>query len=337
MIGTSISNITNYEVNQASQTVLNIKNMIANEEASFASSAYEVGDYLRQDSTFYKVTSDISVGDPLVIDGNIKETTVGYELQHRNDTYKIVSWSSGTDEEIVALVEAADNGLVDLYEDAGWRVGDTRTVHLSAMSATGVGESHVAQDVEFVLMHHGDMNLASATASGRIKCSFVVGMKNLLANGTTGEYGYMESTNTNSNGWHGCKRRIWCNNTFRSAIPSTLRSIFKQFTHSVATTYGNTSGVTLSTDYFSLPTEKNVFGIKTRCTQDEFNAADNFQFEWYMTATNRIKKVGSSEYTNHWWECSPYYNYGMFCAVSNSSANYYNASSVYGISPFGVI
>ena len=338
MIGTSISNITNYEVNQASQTVLNIKNMIANEEASFASSAYEVGDYLREDSTFYKVTSDISVNDPLVVDGNIKETTVGYELQHRNDTYKIVSWSSGTDEEIVALVEAADNGLVDLYEDAGWRVGDTRTVNLSAMSATGVGESHVAQDVEFVLMHHGDMNLAEATASGRTTCSFIVGMKNFLANGTAPKGGYMESTSTNANGWNGCKRRTWCNNVFREALPSTLKPIFKQFTHRVASRGGtNSSGVTLSTDCFSLPTEKNVFGVRSSCTQDEFNATDNFQFEWYQTAANRVKRAGSDTYG--WWECSPDYKYpGYFCFVDRGGyAEYNSATYVYGIAPFGVI
>ena len=339
MIGTSISNITNYEVAKASNTVNSIKNMIANEEASFASSAYEVRDYLRQDSTFYKVTSEISVNDPLVVDGNIKETTVGIELQHRNDTYKMVSWSEGTDEEIIALVEAADNGLIDLYEDAGWRVGDTRTVSLSAMSTTGVGESHVAQDVEFVLMHHGDMDLASATASGRTKCSFVVGMKDVLAKGTTRESGYMESTDINTNGWDGCKRRTWCNNVFREALPTNLKAIFKQFTHNVARRYGNSSGVILSTDWFSLPTEENVFGVKTYCTQDEFDAADNFQFEWYQTAANRVKKAGSDGSASAWWECSPCYNdVGFFCYVNTSgSASYSRASYVSGIAPFGVI
>ena len=314
--------------------------MIAPSESSISTKTYESGDYLRQNSTFYKVTSDISIGDPLVVDGNIQQTTVGYELQHRNDTLKLVSWSSGTDEEIVALVEAADNGLVDLYNDAGWRVGDTRTVSLSAMLATGVGESHVAQDVEFVLMHHGDMNLSTATASGRTKCSFVVGMKNMLANGTTREGGYMESTNTNANGWNGCIRKSWCNNIFREALPATLKAIFKQFTHRVASRGGtNSSGVTLSTDYFSLPTEKNVFGAKSYCTQDEFNAADNFQFEWYKTAANRIKKAGSDGSAYFWWECSPsYYTSGNFCAVNyNSGANSDSASYPNGIAPFGVI
>ena len=66
---------------------------------------------------------------------------------------KIVTWAGGTDEEIVKMVAAADAGLINLSDY--WVVGDTRTVQLSAMSATGVGESHEAQEVDLVLMHAG--------------------------------------------------------------------------------------------------------------------------------------------------------------------------------------
>lgn len=69
---------------------------------------------------------------------------------------KIVTWADGTDEEIVAMVEAADKGEINLADH--WKVGDERVVHLSAMAATEVEESHVAQDVVFVLMHMGDIN-----------------------------------------------------------------------------------------------------------------------------------------------------------------------------------
>ena len=87
---------------------------------------------------------------------------------------KIVTWAGGTDKEIVAMVEAADQGVINLSDY--WAVGDIRTVQLSAMSATGVGESHVAQQVDLVLLHAGGYDLNAAVASGRTKCSFVVGL-----------------------------------------------------------------------------------------------------------------------------------------------------------------
>ena len=52
----------------------------------------------------------------------------------------LVTWAGGTDEEIVKMVQLADEGKINLSDY--WAVGDTRTVQLSAMSATGVGESH---------------------------------------------------------------------------------------------------------------------------------------------------------------------------------------------------
>ena len=141
-----------------------------------------------------------------------------YELFGR-PSVKTVTWADGTDEEIVAMVNAADKGEINLADY--WHVGDERQVILSAMEATGVGESHVEQTVTYVLMNAGGKTLANATLSGRTDCSFIVGMKNGLANG-----GYMNSSNTNSVGWEACARRTWCNDVFRKAIPSTLRVIF---------------------------------------------------------------------------------------------------------------
>ena len=90
----------------------------------------------------------------------------------------IVTWANGTDAEIVAMVQAADNGVISLADY--WSVNNERIVHLSAMSATNVGESHVAQDVTLVLMNAGGKTLTTATASGRTVCSFIVGMKDCL-------------------------------------------------------------------------------------------------------------------------------------------------------------
>ena len=241
-----------------------------------------------------------------------------------------ISWANGTDAQIAEMVAAADAGKINLSDY--WSVGDTRTVQLSAMSATGVDESHNAQTVELVLMHAGGYDLNSAVASGRSKCSFIVGMKNCLATG-----GYMNSSETNSGSWDGSARRTWCNNVFKAAMPSTLLPIFKQFKTITAESY---NGMTLKTsvDWFALPAEKEVSGGSAgHSNPTEFNAL--FQFDWYKTASNRIKKHGMTGSSNLWWERSPYYDgSGGFCCVHISGSAYVNAASnTFGLTPFGCI
>ena len=243
-------------------------------------------------------------------------------------SFDTVSWADGTDEQIVAMVEAADNGEINLADY--WAVGDERQVTLSAMEATGVGESHVEQTVTFVLMNAGGKTLANPTASGRSECSFIVGMKNGLA-----ENGYMNSSDTNSGGWEASARRTWCNDVFRNAFPSTLRDIFKQ--HLNVTASGASSGTTTSTDYFALPAEKEVFGSNSYANSTAESGLS--QFEYYKTAANRIKKQGDNGSANNWWERSPYSgNSRYFCFVDfDGSAYDYTASYTLLLAPFGVI
>lgn len=244
-----------------------------------------------------------------------------------------ITWADGTDEEIVAMIEAADRGEINLSDY--WTVGDARAVNLSAMAATGVGESHSAQTVEFVLMHVGGYELNEATPDGRTTCSFIVGMRNCL-----NETGYMNSSNTNSGSWNDSARRAWCNSVFYNAIPSTLRSIFKQFKVITAKTYNGTALQT-SVDYFTLPAAKEVCGGETATSAGkgttynsnlaEFNTL--FQYDWYKTTSRRTKTVNGA---NHiWWERSPVYNSsGNFC-LSNTYGGV--ASTASGISPVGCI
>lgn len=245
------------------------------------------------------------------------------------DPFELVTWAGGTDAQIVAMVEAADAGLIDLSDY--WAVGDERSVSLSAMEATGVGESHAAQTVKLVLMDTTctGFTLASATASGRTKPSFIVGMKNSLA-----ERGYMNSRAINSNGWSGSARRTWCNNVFHQAVPTALRSAFKQFKWKQGKGDNATSGLLETTDYFALAPEKAVFGSVDSAQSDE--AALYSQWEWYKTASNRIKKLGETGSDGYWWECSAF-SVG-FCMVSSSgSTSYGGAREACGLAPFGCI
>lgn len=241
---------------------------------------------------------------------------------------KIVTWANGSDQEIADMVTAAYSGLINL--SSYWAVGDERHVHLSAMAATGVGESHVAQDVTMVLMNVGGKTLSAGGV-----CKFIVGLKNGLANGTSGEFGYMNSGNTNTGGWNGSARRTWCNNVFYNALPATIKAIFKQHKNTTADGSGTTTAE--SADYFALPAEKEIFGNNTYANGSA--EATLTQFEYYKIAANRIKKQGDSEAASVWWERSPYSgSSSYFCFVNSSGgANNHNASVSYLLSPFGCI
>lgn len=239
----------------------------------------------------------------------------------RVQTLKIVSWADGTDEEVAAMVAAADAGKIDLSDY--WKAGDKRTVHLSAMPATGVGESHAAQSVQFVLTDPGHYTLANGK-----KCNFVV-----LQNDSLSEYGYMNNSDTNSGGWNRCARRTWCNETYRNAIPASLRGIFKQFKTRAAN--GPGSGVTESTDWFSLFSEKEVFGRVTHANSSA--ESRNSQLTWFKTSSNRIKRVNGR--ADYWWERSPYSGHSnSFCDVTyRGTADRWNAYGTVGLAPFGCI
>ena len=249
----------------------------------------------------------------------------------------LVTWAGGTDEEIVKMVEAADRGEINLSDY--WAVGDTRTVQLSAMSATGVEESHVAQEVDLVLMHAGGYTLNAAVASGRTKCSFIVGQKDSLATA-----GYMNFSNTNNGSWDGCARRTWCNSVYKNALPSTLLPIFKQFKTITAKIYYDSANQE-SVDYFALPAAKEMFGGSASSAGSdtgysnltEFNAL--FQFDYYKTTSNRVKKLGKTGSVSSWWERSPFYDASArFCGVNGSgAADNYSAGNAYGLAPFGCI
>ena len=237
-----------------------------------------------------------------------------------NVTITAVTWAAGTDAQIVDMVAAADAGVISLSDY--WAVGDERTIPLTAMAATGVGETHAAQNVVYRLDNAGGMQLANGKT-----CSFIAGQKNLL-----NEYGYMNSSNTTAGSWNDSARRAWCNNVYKNAFPSSLLPICKEFITITGGGSGATSGTVTATDLFSLPAEMNIFGSRSYSVQDEANALA--QWTTYKTASNRIKYANGSAY--YWWQRSPYSGANdTFCSVNtNGGADNDDASYARGIAPF---
>lgn len=224
-----------------------------------------------------------------------------------------ISWSLGSDEDINKVVKWMDDGVFT-PQQVGWQVGDTRTVHLSAMDATNVGESHVEQDVDLVIMNIGGKTLTNGKT-----CNFVVGQKKPLT-----EQGYMYKYNPNTAAWSGSNRRTWCNNEYKNAFPNSIQGIFKQFK--------NTGYLGSNTDdYFALPSEKEVWNSGEKST--------DVQFEFYKNAENRKQRI-------NWWTRTPVDNggqsdrYGLVKSAYGSAPGtigFTLSTSSNGIIPFGCI
>lgn len=238
-----------------------------------------------------------------------------------------VGWSTGSDADLAATIAAANSGTVDLTKI--WNVGDTRSVRLSAMAATGVGESHVSQDVQVVLMHKNWVDANDVTHP------FLWGLKDGLANGTSGEYGYMNSSSSKSGGWNACQRRTWCNNVFFKALPQYLQDATG--VTAVKAADGSGSSTAVSSDRCFLPNERMVFGSNGYANSTAESGIK--QVEWYKTSSNRVKHCGPKGSANYWWLCSPGSGYSSyFCSVDGSGgASNDTALSNYLLAPGGCI
>lgn len=252
---------------------------------------------------------------------------------------KIVTFASGTDAEIAKMIQAHYNDKINIADY--WAIGDTRSVSLSAMSATGVGESHRAQTVNLVILGFDHDDLATAI-NGHSKAAVSVGLKDCLMDATSAsnvnngsadtEKGYMNSTNTNAGGWKNCARRTWCNNVFFSALPSVWQSMVKTVNKKVSVG-NNSSTIETVQDKIFLAAEIEIFGSTTYSF-----AGEGTQYQYYKNATaNRYKMPKwTSSYVSHiYWERSPYSgNSARFCGVNFSgSADTSSAGNAYGVAP----
>ena len=165
---------------------------------------------------------DVNIAVSVAESENYKSITKTISV--KCDFLKIVTWADGTYDEISAMLDAHYAGTIDISDY--WSVGDVRTIPLSAMSSTGVGESQSAQNAEVVIIGLGHDNLVSPV-NGKSKSAVSLQLKNSLE--TVG-YMYSEYSGTSYSLWDGSPRRTWCNGVFKSALPAELVNLIKTVT-----------------------------------------------------------------------------------------------------------
>lgn len=239
-------------------------------------------------------------------------------------TVKTVAFNdSATDQEIIDMLDAHEQGIINITDY--WTVNDTRTASISSIAATGVGESHAAQQVHVVLSHRGGQTLEDGSA-----CTFQWDFVEALA-----EAGYMNSSNTNSGGYDGSARAPWNDTPMYNALPAWLKKMTKPFKVTSGVGGGASSGLQTTVHKLALRAEQEVFGTRTYSFADEATALT--QVDYYKTADNRKKKRGISGSAYTWWLRSSRSGGSInFCGVvSDGSANNFNASYSRGLAPFG--
>lgn len=252
---------------------------------------------------------------------------------------KIVTFADGTDAEIEKMIEAHYAGKINIGDY--WAVGDKRIIHHNAMDATGVSESHKANDYAYVIIgiEHDDLVTA---INGKTKAAITIQTERMLYLDTTTEYnssydashecGYMNSSNANSGGWEGCARRTWCNTVYKECLPTYIQNMMKQV-KKLTSAGSQSSTIKTSNDYAFLPSEIEIFGSTTYSFTGEGK-----QYQYFKNATaNRYKKPRySSDYVSGWWWTrSPSSgDSGSFCYMNrDGGAGVYDASDINGISP----
>lgn len=262
----------------------------------------------------------------------------GNRLLGEPEDLKIVTFADGTDAEIAKMIEAHYAGKINIGDY--WAAGDKRTIHHNAMDATGVSESHKANDYAYVIIgiEHDDLVTA---INGKTKAAITIQTERMLYLDTTTEYnnsydtlheyGYMNSSSTNSGGWEGCARRAWCNNVYKKCLPAYIQNMMKQV-KKLTSAESQNSTIKASNDYAFLLSEIEIFGRITHSF-----AGEGKQYQYFKNATaNNYKKprYGSIYASGYYWERSPRSASNHFCGVSiDGSASYDDASSAYGVAP----
>ena len=285
-------------------------------------------------------------GKTYTVDATVSSlsTAVSVSLKTKALMY---SFETCTDQQLADMLESYYNGAYDATDIATLKstympIGAKRSISLSAMSATGVSESHHADSYQFTIIGHEHDNLKTTSSGGKTKALLTLQTDRILYKNTTDatyssnypavadEGGYMEPTNTNVNGWKNCPRRTWCNDVFLAALPAAIKSLVK--TVNKLTSAGNQSATidTTEDDVFLL-SEIEIFGTVTNS-----KAGEGSQYEYYQTASNICKKPSYTSYASaRWWGRSPYASgAAYFCYVHTSgTAVCGNASDALGLAP----
>ena len=232
----------------------------------------------------------------------------------------IVSFEWGSDEQIGAMIDAAQAGVINLQTDGGWKVGDMRKINIAAFTGGG-SVAHAAQSIDIVITSFDDYNNCG--------CVLQFDFLEALATGQR-----MNPTNTNAGGYGASEMYTTTLPALVNALPAWLSG--RLITFDVLASAGSQSSTieTVSGNKLALRSEVELFNSHPNSKDGE-----GAYIPYYTNNGKRAKLRGYSGSAGYWWERSPYGSGGSsFCSVGTvGSADNGVASGAFGLAPFGCI
>lgn len=285
-----------------------------------ASAASDFSEVFLLDRTVLNPAVVIQAGDAGVIKYRL---ATGPRKRIINDV-TIVSFTGGSDAQIAEMIDAAREGLIDLQADAGWRVGDARTIQLAAWTGGG-NTAHAAQQREIVISQFGDYNGCG--------CLFQFDFMNELD-----EKQRMNATNTTVGGYGASEMYLTTLPAMVEALPEWLRTRLKSFDVLANAGDGASEIETVPNNKLALRADSEVTGGTSYSAAGEGSQVDRYKYS--ATRNKRTARAGTGTATEWWLRSSVvqsgYRSYFCQCMGSNG-VNYQSPSYGSGLSPFGCI
>ena len=239
---------------------------------------------------------------------------------------KIVSWQDGSWEDIKAMIEAHYNGDIDITDY--WKCEDTKRIKLNN-----------GEFIDLVLIGNNHDDLVTEI-NGKSRTAFTVQTKNCLETKMSMFDSY---NNPKFSLWRNSDIRKYLNTEFKLLLPDELQSLIKTI-RKVTYCYGYTGtssyyrGSTTTEEAVFLLSEMEVYGTQELDASDWGSGSDGTQYEYYETASNRIKYLGIDGTTAQawWWLRSSRVNsngYSFFRSVNGSG----NIGTSFANSAYGVV
>ena len=265
----------------------------------------------------------------------------------KKDDLKIVPFSTGTDAQIKAMLDAYYDDKIT-WQDMGWAVGDTRLIHLNAMQAPNPNSSKTwaAQDITVVIVAHDHTDLTTPI-NGHTKACITVQTREVMSSTSAGMAGNIHvngdsSYDTTFTKWSNLYMRTYLNDKVWGAFPTDFKSAIKTSKHNRHTAY-NTSASEVVNDNLFLPSYPEIFGTKSYSYYTVTSPTEGTQFTYYTTAANRPKFINnngspSSTDDTYWWQgsASNYFNstrgYSWLYVDGTSSLSIYGGNAL-GLAP----
>ena len=246
---------------------------------------------------------------------------------------KIVSFTDGTDEEIVAMLEAHYKDLINIADY--WKVGDTRVMHLSAMTGGSGGEIHTEQDMTMVIIGLEHDNLKEQIGT-HTKAAITLQCREVLANKGTAENGQ----NYGGTGqWSANPRRTWLNNTFAGALPSEIQSLLKTVIKKNLANHTNNTAGNDTEDKVFFPSYPEMFGSASYAYYKGSPTLEGQKYPYYNSNDKRKKynnnnNIASNTNNSYWLRSPSNEGTATYMYVKNDgTAAQYTGNSSRGLAP----